>query len=85
MTISFLSKNIILATGSHQYIPKNFKYDYSLKNNAVIFTSDFVLKESGYSELVKAVKAKNGKCKICILGGSHSGFSVVYLLLNGPC
>ena len=26
-----------------------------------------------------------GKCKIHILGGSHSAFSVLSLLLNGPC
>ena len=33
---------------------------------------------------MKHVRKFNGKCKISILGGSHSAFSVLYLLLNGP-
>lgn len=46
--------------------------------------SDEVLKFEGYMRLLRKIRERSGNCKISILGGSHSAFSVVYLLLNGP-
>jgi hypothetical protein len=50
-----------------------------------VFTADFVMKKEGYTKCVKIIRSLNGKCKIAILGGSHSAFSIIYTLLNGPC
>ena len=35
--------------------------------------------------MVKEIRKRNGNCRITILGASHSAFSVIYTLLNGPC
>lgn len=42
-----------------------------------------MLKRNGYKETIKRIKAQNKK-KIVIIGGSHSGFSSAWILLNGP-
>ena len=83
--ILFKSRNVILATGAKQAIPSSFKETYNLKDTCQVFTSDQILKNNGFDEVVKLIKRKRGKCKISILGGSHSAFSIVYLLLNGAC
>ena len=43
------------------------------------------MKNDGYIKVVREIKKRNGNCKITILGASHSAFSVIYTLLNGPC
>jgi len=43
------------------------------------------LKNEGFTKVVREIRKSNGKCKIAILGASHSAFSVIYTLLNGPC
>ena len=73
-----------MACGSNQFIPTNFKADYNLRNSTSVFTSDQVLKHDGFAELLEKIKSKNGKCKIGILGGSHSAFSVIQMLTKGP-
>lgn len=74
----------MLACGSNQFVPKHFIKDYSIPSTTQVLTSDFILKDQGYQKLVQLIKARRGKCKISILGGSHSAFSVLYLLLHGP-
>jgi hypothetical protein len=65
------------------FVPRNLAHEYRLKPTCKVFTSDFVLKQNGFAELVKQIRATKGNCRIKILGGSHSAFSVLYLLLNG--
>lgn len=45
--------------------------------------SDYVLKRQNFNSVAKRIN--NEKLKnIVIIGGSHSGFSCAWLLLNGP-
>ena len=74
-----------MATGANQLVPYNFKNIYGVKNTANIMTSDEVLKFGGFQKLVRSIKQHKGQCKIAILGGSHSAFSTLNLLINGPC
>ena len=46
------------------------------------FTSDEVLKKEGFIKLLKYIKDNNVK-EISIIGGSHSGLSLAWMLLNG--
>ena len=48
-----------------------------------VLTSDYVLNKMGYLETIRRIKQENKK-KIVIIGGSHSGFSAAWILLNGP-
>ena len=81
----FKSRHVVLATGAHQPIHKNLTRDYCIRPHAQVFSSDSVLKQEGFATLVSAIKEYKGKCRIALLGGSHSAFSVLHLLLNGPC
>jgi hypothetical protein len=55
-----------------------------------VYTSDEMLKERGFKQLVSDIKEKNGSgnmkvpATIVIIGGSHSAFSIAWLLMNGP-
>lgn len=82
--VQFRSNKVVLATGAYQPLPKSIIQKYQLRPETKVFTSDEVLKLDGFTKLVQLIRQKQGKCKIMILGGSHSGFSVLYLLLQGP-
>jgi hypothetical protein len=58
---------------------------FGLREHTIVFQSDYVLKQEGFQQLVQRIKQYRGSCRISILGGSHSAFSVLYLLINGPC
>jgi hypothetical protein len=49
-----------------------------------VFTSDEMLHEKGFRNLVTEIKANPSVSQIVIIGGSHSAFSIAWLLLNGP-
>ena len=49
-----------------------------------VFTSDDTLHERGFRNLVSEIKANPSTSQIVIIGGSHSAFSIAWLLLNGP-
>lgn len=57
---------------------------FAIRDSAYMFTSDQVLRFQGFLELVKIIKSYKGTCRIAIVGGQHSAFSVLYLLLYGP-
>lgn len=54
--------------------------------------SDELLRERGFSQLVMNIRDLNLErsfktstpAKIVIIGGSHSAFSIAWLLMNGP-
>ena len=48
-----------------------------------IITSDYFLRKEGFLNVIKRIKNENLK-NIVIIGGSHSGFSSAWLLMNGP-
>ena len=45
--------------------------------------SDYVLRRHNYPKVVKFVTENKVK-RVVIIGGSHSGFSAAWILLNGP-
>jgi hypothetical protein len=56
-----------------------------------VYTSDEMLREKGFRMLVQEIKSVNvGRhnirepATIVIIGGSHSAFSIAWLLINGP-
>lgn len=75
-TVTFLSKNVIMATGASQILNRQRK-------NSV--TSDYFLKQEGYEKIANYLRSIDGPKNVCVLGSSHSGFSVVNVLVNGPC
>ena len=74
-----------MACGAEQFVPHNFKHKYGIPDHAHVVTSDQALKQEGFQDMVMKIRNHHGKCKIFILGGSHSAFSVLNILLNGPC
>jgi hypothetical protein len=51
-----------------------------------VYTSDELLRERGFRQLVSDIRNVNAQkpCTIVIIGGSHSAFSIAWLLLYGP-
>lgn len=83
--MTFRSKAIVLSNGGSQGLHPDF-YSWfpamKLRTEDVV-TSDYILKKAGYLATIKKMKSL-GKRKIVIIGGSHSGFSTAWILLNGP-
>ena len=52
------------------------------KVDKFFFSSDDVLKKEGFIKLLNYIKNNNVK-EISIIGGSHSGLSWAWMLLNG--
>lgn len=91
------SKTIVLASGAKQRFDQKIKNQILNEiPQEAFFNSDYVLQEDGYDKLYKYLatqKAKierkmsnssnNKKLKVVIIGGSHSGFSCAWILLNG--
>ena len=50
--LKFHSKNLVLASGGKQKIPTNFHKKYEIPKTAHVFTSDEVLHEKKFRELV---------------------------------
>ena len=83
--VTFRSKAIVLSNGGSQSLhPEFFNWFPFMKDRrGDLLTSDYVLQKQGFFDLVKRIREFNKK-KIVIIGGSHSGFSTAWLLLNGP-
>lgn len=91
--ITIKSKKIILANGC---LPKklNLLPEFNSttdRNRILILSSDEFLVENGYIRLLNHIynhittnKNKDHKLRLVIIGGSHSGFSSLWMLLNGP-
>ena len=48
-----------------------------------VILSDYFLQKAGFLATMRRIKSE-GKKRIVIIGGSHSGFSAAILMLNGP-
>jgi hydroxymethylpyrimidine/phosphomethylpyrimidine kinase len=53
------------------------------ENKEKVIISDHFLKREVYKNVMTKIKEKNLK-NIVIIGGSHSGYSCAWMLLNGP-
>ncbi|POM68993.1 hypothetical protein PHPALM_14777 [Phytophthora palmivora] len=73
------AEHLILAMGGTQELPLLDNPTYHSK----LFSSDSCLREDGFAKLKEHLLAQPiGERKVCIVGGSHSSFSVAWLLLN---
>jgi len=54
---------------------------YSKQDRVIL--SDYFLQKEGFQETIKRINKHKLK-NIVIIGGSHSGFSAAWLLMNGP-
>jgi len=84
--VSYLlrSKIVVLANGARTFMhPKYLKDLNKVIKSGDFFTSDNILQEQGYMKMISNLKGKKEK-KVVIIGGSHSGFSAAWILLNGP-
>ncbi|GMI06964.1 hypothetical protein TrRE_jg5978 [Triparma retinervis] len=78
------AKNLVMATGGKQKLPTGVFE--GKKVNSKVMLSDYVLTTAGAldlkSRLDVARSKKGGACKVAIIGGSHSAFSVAWVCLN---
>lgn len=78
-SLVFYTEHLILATGGTQELPSLDNPAYHSK----LFASDYCLREEGFAKLKQHLFAlPPSERKVCIVGGSHSSFSVAWLLLN---
>ena len=83
--VTFRSKALVLSNGGTQGVHPDFFLWFPFLNSRRqdVLTSDYVLKREGYLETINRIKTQQKK-RIVIIGGSHSGFSTAWILLNGP-
>jgi lysine/ornithine N-monooxygenase len=78
------TKALILATGGRQKLSNKTTQEIkSLIGYKNFFLSDHVLQEQGFKSLTYTLFSKVKK-RVIIIGGSHSGFSCSWMLLNQP-
>lgn len=83
--MQFRSKAVILSNGGSQALYANFYTDFpfmSERKDRLIMAGHF-LKKDCFKQTMARVKEKSLK-NIVIVGGSHSGFSAAWMMLNGP-
>ena len=81
--ICFRSKAVVISNGGVQGLhPELFNWFPALSPEKAI-PSDSLLRSQVYMQTMRRIKEQNLK-KIVIIGGSHSGFSCAWMLLNGP-
>ena len=78
--ILFRARSVVVSNGGKPSIPKEI---FSGVWKDKLITADF-LKKSGFESFIGTLNKNTKKRKIVIIGGSHSGFSSAWILLNGP-
>lgn len=76
-SVVLYTEHLALAMGGKQELPTL----ESPALNAKLFTSETCLREDGFAQLREHL-LKAPDRKVCIVGGSHSSFSVAWMLLN---
>ncbi|KAJ0397549.1 hypothetical protein ATCC90586_007727 [Pythium insidiosum] len=77
--LTMYTERLVLATGGRQEVPAAIESHSAYK--AKLFLSDDCLRDDGFRRLRDHLLGGEGR-KVCIVGGSHSAFSVAWLLLN---
>lgn len=77
--MNFRSKSVVIANGAQQSIDPNLSIFFSHQTHKIVTSDAFLRKET----FINRVSKLNAGSKIVIIGGSHSGFSCAWLLLNG--
>jgi lysine/ornithine N-monooxygenase len=82
------SKLVIFANGGKQKFDEMSKNEImKLINQKDFYHSDYFLQEQGYLNFLHNIRnnfAEKTKLKVVIIGGSHSGFSCAWMILNSP-
>ena len=86
--VQFRSKAIILSNGASQmlhplFYKTWFPFMKTPSNKEKVIISDHFLKRDVYKSVMTKI-VENKLKKIVIIGGSHSGYSCAWLMLNGP-
>jgi hypothetical protein len=81
--VTFRSKAVVLSNGGSQSVPDSqFKLFPAVSRDRYVL-ADHLLRRDYFKQILTRIKEQRLK-KIVIVGGSHSGFSSAWLLLNGP-
>lgn len=81
MKMQFKSKAVVVSNGGKPSIPREI-FNYVPKDKLI--TADYFLKKDGFEAFLQTLNKNPTKRRIVIIGGSHSGFSCAWVLLNGP-
>ena len=82
--VVFHSKGVILSNGGEQEIhPLFFRQWFPFVAPEKVVKSDWFLRRSGYRQTMQKI-VKGRLQNIVIIGGSASGFSAAWMILNGP-
>lgn len=81
--VVFRSRMLIISNGGVQGLHPDLFNWFPTLDPAKVVSSDEFLRSQTYLKSMKDLKGKP-KRKIVIIGGSHSGFSCAWMLLNGP-
>jgi lysine/ornithine N-monooxygenase len=81
--VMFRSRVLVVANGGRQSLhPELFNWFPNLNPRKVVASDEF-LRSDVFQGSIATLNKKQTK-KIVIIGGSHSGFSCAWMLLNGP-
>lgn len=80
--MTFNALNIVFCSGGTQSLPKSLNEIGLDPKQERFFVSDEILKWEGFYRFWNYILENNIE-EIDIIGGSHSGFSVAWMLLNG--
>ena len=80
----FRSRMLVVSNGGVQGLhPELFNWFPNLNAEKVIASDEFLRSEC-YLRQMKSLAEKRSSRKVVIIGGSHSGFSCAWMLINGP-
>ena len=82
--VYFRSKAIVIGAGAKQGFPPQLHEWFPSLSPDKLLPSDSFLQRQVYIETIAKLRALKRRPKIVIIGGSHSGFSCAWMLLNGP-
>jgi hypothetical protein len=77
--ITLHTEHLVLAMGGRQDLPPQLDLNSAYRSKS--FLSDDCLRDDGFARLRDHLLQSDGR-KVCIVGGSHSSFSVAWMLLN---
>ena len=83
--MTFRSKAVVLSNGGLQSLNPDFYnwFPCMTARKEDVLLSDYFLQKAGFLATMRRIKLE-GKRRIVIIGGSHSGFSAAFMMLNGP-
>ena len=79
--MNFKSKAVVISSGGKPSIPREIFNNISSEK---LITADYFLRKDGFEAFINILNKNPTKRNIVIIGGSHSGFSSAWVLLNGP-